>query len=240
MNPQVGEIGRKGERKRFLLDTVYKTGNDERMNAGYPSLRGYAMKKAVVIACLVAGIFVGSFILLRAHAEKGSQGPPSGKSRIGIVNLRHLLIKHPKYLKVQDEVREKGRLYDEKRGEMRKRVKDLEVAQRLAEKLNDREGAKVATNARIVAYEELEKFGRTASEELRKFTKEKTEFVIEDVQKAVTDYARKNGLDVVFSHNVETMTKEIHASEFLEAKACLPFFSTPGVDITNEILRLLK
>jgi Skp family chaperone for outer membrane proteins len=168
--------------------------------------------------------------------------PPAPRTRIGLVNLSHVVKNYAKYERFQTEIKEIIERYQ-------KRDKDLrESSDRLNKQLED---ISLSEEEREEIEKKVKKLSRNIeenNEEAKKVLSKKSDaqmvVLYAEVEKAAERYAKAHDLDLVMHYNDAVDEAERNGAANVARKfkdgACLPLYVGPGIAISDAVIEILN
>jgi Skp family chaperone for outer membrane proteins len=164
------------------------------------------------------------------------------RTRIGLLNLSHVIKSYAKYQAFEREWQEALKGYDKtienKRNLMTQWQKELEK-QQVDPAQRDKYEGYVRQLQR-----EMQDIGEDAKKQLSKKRDEQAVIIYKEIEQAVQVYARSQDLELVLHFNDAIVPQDLHSPMNVQRKlqigACMPMFSHPQMDITQAIITMLN
>jgi Skp family chaperone for outer membrane proteins len=197
------------------------------------------VKKTVAILAVGVAAFFGG----RLPAQQPQQQPTAAplRTRIGLLNLSHVIKSYAKYQAFEREWQEALKGYDKtienKRNLMTGWQKQLEKEVDPAKR--DQYEGYVRQLQR-----EMQDVGEDAKKQLGKKRDEQAVIIYKEIEQAVQVYARAQDLELVLHFNDAIVPQDLHSPMNVQRKlqigACMPMYSHPQMDITQAVITMLN
>lgn len=164
------------------------------------------------------------------------------RTRVALVNLTYVIKNYTKYTQFQEEIKKLVAPFQERDRKLRAQADKL---------TKSKEDASIVPAKSEDIEEKLQKIKREvednnakAKKVLGKETDHEMKIVYLDVMQAAQQYALAHGFDLVLHYN-DAITKEdyfsaANISRKLQSGVLMPLYSAPGLDITQELAKILN
>jgi Skp family chaperone for outer membrane proteins len=193
---------------------------------------------------LVAVVLMSVALGMSAPLEQGwSAGPPAQpKTRVGLVNLAHVIKKYKKFYAFQEELKNAIDPFHKRDEALKQKVDDLTKESKAPMTSDDRreEIARLIKQATDDATANKQK----ASVVLTAKQEAQMKVLYTEIREAVRRHAESHGLEVVMHYQDAVDPKELDSAQNISRKmtagAAIPVYIAPGVDISEEIIVALN
>jgi Skp family chaperone for outer membrane proteins len=187
------------------------------------------------LAIVLTVVVVRGFGPASAGDQKTNAIP---QTSIAIINVEKIIKNHPKYGIAKKEINDAIAMNQAKLKEMKQKEKALQADLKKAIQLKD----PIAIQAAQKAYDEMNAQADAMREKVSpagvaKVTAEKLQGLHKEVELVVAKYATAHNISLVLS--VSSDSSKYSADKTAVPGSLTPIYSAPGVDITNEVLKLL-
>jgi Skp family chaperone for outer membrane proteins len=170
---------------------------------------------------------------------KPPASPP--RTRVGLVNLSHAIKSYDKFKFYQEDVKTALKPYQEREAELKKKGDALAEEVKSPETAADR---KPALQKKLLGLQrEMEDNKAEAQRIIAEKQNKQLKVLYQDVEKVVRRYAKARGFDLVLHYN-DLVKEEAYTTENIlrkmQAGACMPLYTAPGIDITDEVMTALN
>jgi Skp family chaperone for outer membrane proteins len=163
------------------------------------------------------------------------------KSRVALINLTFVIKNYEKFKAFQEEMKAAVAPFQEKDKALKSE------GEKLARKRQDEQDAE----RREKIEEQLDKLKRAiednkkaATRTLTRKQEEQVKALFKDVQEAVARYARAHDIELVLHYNDAITPADLDSAQNItrkmQAGACMPLYTAPGIDVSKEILAALN
>jgi Skp family chaperone for outer membrane proteins len=200
------------------------------------------VKKTWIIAAGMLALS-GAIVVCSKLVAQPARPAAAAQTKIGLINLSAVIKKYNKYVAFQNEVNQTIATYQDKdkkyRDELEKAKKTL-ANPSLSDK--DRDGWEKYGKAQQRLIEDNQNEAKAA---IGKKGDEQMVILYKEVREACQRYAESQGLEMVLHYNDAPLgTPEFdspaNVARKMQAGACMPVYVANGMDISNEILKMLN
>ena len=169
----------------------------------------------------------------------------TGTTRVAVINLGFVLTKYERANVLKEELQTEVKKLQE---EAKKHMENINIWQAALQKNEFKIGTKEQYEEKLIAARRrLEDLNRTASTKFGKASQAQLVTLWSDVHEAVKAYAARHNIELVMAYGEPVQKDNLGAFQNLTRKisaadggAALPFFMTPGVDISEAVTDLLN
>ncbi|MBI1830598.1 MAG: OmpH family outer membrane protein [Planctomycetes bacterium] len=154
------------------------------------------------VACLVLAPALVLGLVNEIRAEKAQKSP----SNLAVADLDRVYRSHPKYAANQKAIHD---LLQRRTGELAElEASAIDIRFKIENALNMGDGARAQNLAKAfrAADEKAKQFWPQAQKEIDKLTNERKQEIMDEIQKAVSEFAAKRQIHVVFSRSAISKT----------------------------------
>ncbi|HEY7310290.1 MAG TPA: OmpH family outer membrane protein [Gemmataceae bacterium] len=196
--------------------------------------------RATLWACCAALSLVALIGVGRRWAE-GEEKPEKSATRIGLLNLKHVIKKYDKYKEFQKSVMEAITPIQKKDAELRKRAESLSEKKRATDLPEKKK--KIERELKLLQ-REIEDNTAEAKQVLGKMFDETSKAIYLEVREVAKRYAIAHHLDLVLHYNDPPPDEEVMSPSSIPRKkteaGLRRLYSAPGIDITEDIVAILN
>ena len=180
----------------------------------------------------------------RLWAESKEQKPAKAalRTRVGLVNLTYVIKNYGKYQQFQHEMKESVATFQARDRKLRAQAEKL---------TKGKDNSPIIPAKSEDVQEKLKKIQREIEDNSAKARKvlgkkgdEEMKMVYMDLEEATKRYAEAHDLDLVMHYNDATTKEECYSvpniSRKLQSGALMPLYAAPGMDISEELVKILN
>jgi len=191
-------------------------------------------------AALALGAYLGTNLLLaQTAATKPVAQPTEQRSRIGLLNLHHVVKNYAKAVALNNEMKE---VFTPLQAKTKAKTAQLEALNKEGQ-LKPEIRETIEKQMRILK-RELEDLSNEAQMMIGKKQDEQVVLIYREVQEAAQRVAVAHGYDMVLHYNDPTTSAEYWSASNIVRKmqggACMPIYFAPGVDISADVVNALN
>jgi Skp family chaperone for outer membrane proteins len=187
-------------------------------------------------------VLVLALLLVAGRSSSEPQKPPAPHTRVGLINLSHVLKKYEKVNDYTAEMKERFSQFEKEQKERKERIGEL------SKKAQDSD---LSDEEREQAKAELKKLQREMEDSDDKMKALKAKMadkqmftVYSDLHKATERYAKAHDLELVL-HYIDAVKEEEffdprNVQSKFQQRSCMPVYVAPGLDISAEIVNALN
>jgi Skp family chaperone for outer membrane proteins len=186
-------------------------------------------------------MFVALFLVGRSWSDS-KRSDPRPRSRIGLLNVSHVIRSYDKYTAFQKQLTEAVKPYSLKEAEAKRKAESLAKEAKRSGITPERRDA---INQEIEALRRKRKALKAEfNEVIGKKQGEQLKALYADVEAATRTYARVHDLELVLQYNDGVTEAERNSPPNIvrkcQADACIPLYAAPGIEISKEIITALN
>lgn len=209
------------------------------------------MKRTVrfVVGLAALGVAVGVGAYLSAQQpggtlpQPGTQPVSMARPRVAVVNLSHVVKNYDKWKGFQDQYKADYKLIYEDKVTQKKTLHDQYKAAAQNPKTAPADKEKYDEQVRKLA-REITDISEEAQRALGKREADMIVTIYKEIEDAVRDFSRAAAIELVMHYNDAVGEPERSSAPNVHRKVsmggCVPFYASPGVDISNSILDILN
>lgn len=191
-------------------------------------------------AALALGAYLGTNLLLaQTAAPKPVAQPTEQRSRIGLLNLHHVVKNYTKAVALNNEMKE---VFTPLQAKTKAKTIQLEALNKEGQ-LKPELRETIEKQMRILK-RELEDLSNEAQVMIGKKQDEQVVLIYREVQEASQRVAVAHGYDMILHYNDPTTSAEYWSAgnivRKMQAGACMPIYFAPGVDISADVVNALN
>jgi len=198
------------------------------------------VKRTVAILAGAAALGLAVFLGSRLVAQQPAQQQPL-RTRVGLVNLPHVIKSYNKYLAFEREWNEQYKQFEKKFEN--KRTLLVSYQDQAGKAANDAEKAKWE-NAFKTTQREMQDEGEEAKKVLSKKRDDQAVIIYKEIEEAVAAFARANDLELVLHYNDAIAAADLNSAGNIQRKlqmgALFPMYYSQNMEITNWIIKMLN
>jgi Skp family chaperone for outer membrane proteins len=199
------------------------------------------VKRTVAILAGAAALGLAVFLGSRLVAQQPAQQQPL-RTRVGLVNLPHVIKSYNKYLAFEREWNEQYKQF-EKQFESKRALLEQYQQQAAKAAANEAEKNKWETAFRTTQ-REMQDQGEDAKKVLSKKRDDQAVIIYKEIEEAVAAFARANDLELVLTYNDAVASADLNSAGNIQRKlqmgALFPMYHSPNMEITNWIIKMLN
>lgn len=162
-----------------------------------------AMLWAWGLGAALVGVGLGGIVVAQGPGQPGAAtggaAPASaavGRTRIAFMNLQEVIKAYPKYISLQDAVKQKDKMYMDRLKAMDDQLKEMQKKYQTKE-TPQQERDQIEANARRIKAD-MENLTNEAKKDLIKFHDDSMSQIYLEIDTVVREHAAANGIDIVF------------------------------------------
>jgi Skp family chaperone for outer membrane proteins len=198
------------------------------------------VKRTVAILAGAAALGLAVFLGSRLVAQQPAPQQPL-RTRVGLVNLPHVIKSYNKYLAFEREWNEQYKQF-EKQFESKRALLE-QYQQQLTKSTTDAERTKWETEGKKIQ-REMQDQGEEAKKVLSKKRDDQAVIIYKEIEEAVAAFARANDLELVLTYNDAVASADLNSAGNIQRKlqmgALFPMYHSPNMEITNWIIKMLN
>lgn len=188
---------------------------------------------------LVAGLFAGALLLaFRATGNAQGQGSASAETRVGLIDLAHVLKNYTKFTRNTEEINAEAKKKEDEVKALQAEVRDL-VKQQQELRPESSIYVKVANDA-TKKRAELEAMAQNAQREIARRQAGVLHQTYQEIEAAVQQYATARGLTLVLRTTRDADVSSANPQDVLQEINRPVVYSAPELDITEAIVQMLN
>jgi outer membrane protein len=169
--------------------------------------------------------------------------PPAPRTKIGLVNLAHVVKNYKKYKTMQEEMKAEVEPFQQRDKEFNTQIEELTRQLKDPKTPADKIVELDAKLKKLI--HEREENSNAARKVLGKKNEEQMVLIYKEVREAAQKYARANDLELMLHYNDSLGDDPDHDSPMnvarkVQSGACMPLYAAPGIDVSKEILAMLN
>jgi Skp family chaperone for outer membrane proteins len=201
----------------------------------------YAMKDLFRVGCML--LVLGALVVVGRSWSEPPKAAPSPRTRIGLVNLAHVVKNYKKYKANQEEMKaevepfeKRDKLYQARIEELSKQLKDPNTG---ADKVLE-----IDTTLKKMLHEREEN-SNAAKKIIGKKNEEQMVAIYKELRDASQKYARAHDIELMLHYN-DTLSDDpdhdipMNVARKVQSGACMPLYAAPGIDVSKAILVILN
>jgi Skp family chaperone for outer membrane proteins len=200
-------------------------------------------KLTVLFGMLGLAVAIGVSSLGRAQNPPAPGGGPTLQTRIALINLAQVFKGYQKVTNFANENKQMLQPYQDKAKTISVQI---EAHTKALEQKDLQEARRAELEKNRTAYtRQMEDLSNEAKLLFTKKNEEQMLIVYKEVMDAAQRYAVSHGYELVMHYNdVPTSSPEFYSagnvSRKIQAGACIPMYTAPGMDITDGVIQMLN
>jgi outer membrane protein len=187
-------------------------------------------------------VLVLALLFFAGRSRSEPQKPPAPRTRVGLINMGHVLKNYEKVADYTVEMKEEFARFEKGQKERKERAEEL------TKKATDSD---LSDEERDQAKADLKKLQREmedSNDKMKALVAKKTDqqmvTVYTDIRKAAERHAKAHDLELVL-HYIDAVKEEdfnnpSNVMSKMQQRSCMPVYAAPGLDISTEIVNALN